>query len=350
VLRTNLHRRLSIILSLGFCLLLSGTIGYMIIEEWSWTEALYMTVITLSTVGYGEVRPLTTEGQFFSIVLIVMGAGSIAYAFSAVADYIIAGELYGILRRQRMIREINKLRNHYIICGYGRVGNQVAEGLRADGYDIVVIEKDPDRAAPLEEELINHIVGDAAEDDILCEAGIEYANGLCTCLREDADNVLVTLTARTLNPDLFIIARSNSPSTERKLHIAGANQVINPYLIAGHRMAAQMTHGGVMEFLDVVMRRRDLELHIEEIVVGEGSALDGKTLAEGRVRSETGVNILAVRQVSGKLLIDLGPSFQLSVGDALICLGTPQQLADLAQQAADQGKWSRWGEGMARSR
>jgi voltage-gated potassium channel len=331
---------------LGGSLMLGGTIGYMIIEGWSLSEALFMTVITLSTVGYGEVRPLTNIGMVFSIILIFFGVGTVAYTFSTVADYIVAGELRGVLRRQRMIREIGKLRNHYIICGYGRVGKQVADGLQSDGYDIVVVEADPEQARPLEEDLVNHILGDAAEDRVLLEAGIEHARGLFTCLRDDADNVLVTLTARTLNPALFIIARSNATSTEQKLHIAGANQVINPYLIAGHRMATQMIHPGVMEFLDVVMRRKDLELHIEEIIVGEGSTLEGRALSESRVRSETGVNVLAIRRADDRLFTDVGPEFLLRRGDALICLGTPQQLASLADLAEDQGKWSHFVRGI----
>lgn len=334
------NQRILFIFLSGTSLLLGGTIGYMLIEGWSWPEALFMTVITLSTVGYGEVQPLTMAGMLFSMVLILLGVGTVAYSFSAVADYIIAGELRGILRRQRMIREIGKLRDHYIICGYGRVGRQVVEGLRYDGYDVVVIEMDSDRAALLQEDLINHIVGDASEDRLLLEAGIERARGLFTCLRDDADNVLVTLSARTLNPSLFIIARSNSPSTEQKLHIAGANQVINPYLIAGTRMAAQMTHPGVVEFLDVVMRRQDLELHIEEITVGSDSDLNGRALANSRIRSSTGVNVLAVRRGQDRLFTDVAPEFRLEAGDVLICLGTSEQLAELADRAADQGKWT----------
>lgn len=344
--REQRNQRIVSILILGTSLLVGGTLGYMLIEGWTLAESLFMTVITLSTVGYGEVQPLTPVGQVFSIILIMFGVGTVAYSFSTVADYIVAGELYGVLRRQRMIREIGKLRNHYIICGYGRVGRQVAEGLRNDGYEIVVIENDPEQIRPLEEDLINHILGDAAEDRMLQEAGIEHARGLFTCLRDDADNVLVTLSARTLNPSIFIIARSNSASTEQKLHIAGANQVINPYSIAGNRMAAQMTHPGVMEFLDVVMRRKDLELHIEEVVVGEESDLNGKALADSRVRSETGVNVLAIRRPDDRLFTDVGPDFLLRTGDALICLGTPQQLADLADLASDQGKWSHFVRGI----
>ena len=341
----RLNRRLWAAFSVATVLVLSGTAGYMFIEGWHWTDALFMTIITLSTVGYGEVEPLTRGGRLFSMVLIVMGVGTLAYTFSAMADYIVAGELRGILRRQRMIRAISKLRDHYIICGYGRVGKQVAEGLRVEGFEVVVIELHPNRMTSSELDLVNHIVGDASDDNILEEAGIHHAKGLCACLAEDADNVMVTLSARTLNPQLFIIARSNTHSAEHKLIIAGANQVINPYLIAGNRMATQLTHPNVVEFLEVAMRRGDLELRIEEIVVGENSQLDGKTLAESHVRSETGVNVLAVRRSDGRLFLHLDREFTFNPNDALICLGTPAQLTELAQRAAHQGRWMRLAPG-----
>ncbi|MEZ4662267.1 MAG: NAD-binding protein [Caldilineaceae bacterium] len=344
----RLNRRLWAAFSVATVLVLGGTAGYMLIEGWHWADALFMTVITLSTVGYGEVEPLTRSGRLFSMVLIVLGVGTVAYTFSAMADYIVAGELRGILRRQRMIREISKLRDHYIICGYGRVGRQVSAGLRAEGFEVVVIELQTTQVVTLEADLINHIVGDASDDNILEEAGIHHAKGLCACLAEDADNVMVTLSARTLNPKLFIIARSNTQSAEHKLIIAGANQVINPYHIAGNRMATQLTHPNVVEFLEVAMRRGDLELRIEEIVVGENAQLDGQTLAESHVRSETGVNVLAVRRSDGRLFLHLDREFTFHAHDALICLGTPEQLTQLAQRAAHHGRWMRLTHGVGK--
>ncbi|MBV7335349.1 potassium channel protein [Chloroflexi bacterium TSY] len=325
---TDLWERLSVVVWIGLTLVIGGTFGYMWIEHWSWIDALYMTVITLSTVGYGEVQPLSQGGKFFSVGLIVLGVGTVAFTFSTVADYIIAGELGGVLRRERMLQDIKGLRNHYIVCGYGRVGRQVIEGLHADGFTVVVIEANKDRVAPLETQNIRYLIGDASDDAMLIEAGITHARGLCTCLPGDATNVFVTLSARTLNPEMFIIARSNVPSSENKLRIAGANQVINPYLIAGNRMAAQLVHPNVMEFLDVVMRRGELELHIEELLLTDHSSLAGKTLLEGNIRVETGVNVLAVARLD-LLLTDLGDDFVMEAGDTLICLGTPEQLNTL---------------------
>lgn len=317
-------------------LLATGTVGYMVIEGWEWRDALFMTVITLSTVGYGEVRPLTPLGEAFTILLILLGVGGVAYTFSTLADYLIAGELNGILRRQRMGRAINRLRNHYIICGYGRVGQQVAQGLRANHYEVVVIDAGDEHVAEFEREGIHYVIGDATSDPVLQQAGIEHASGLCTCLPNDATNVFVVLSARTFNANLYIISRSNQPESERKLRIAGANQVINPYLITGHRMAAQLLHPGVVEFLEVIMRTGDLELRIEETKIGAESPMRGKTLAECHVRSETGVNVLAVRRGDGRLFTHLSPDFVLQVGDVLIGLGTQPQLTLLAQRAADE--------------
>lgn len=317
-------------------LLVVGTVGYKLLEGWSWHDALFMTVITLSTVGYGEVRPLSGVGELFTVGLILLGVGGVAYTFSTLADYFIAGELNGILRRQRMVRTISRLRNHYVICGYGRVGQQVVQGLRANQYDVVVIDSTTDHVPEFEREGIHYVIGDAASDPVLQQAGIEHASGLCTCLPNDATNVFVVLSARTFNPDLFIISRSNQPESERKLRIAGANQVINPYLITGHRMAAQLLHPSVVEFLDVIMRSGELELRIEEIKIGPASTMNGRTLAECHVRSKTGVNVLAVRRHDGKLFTYLPAEFTLETGDALVGLGTQPQLSLLAQQAADE--------------
>lgn len=336
--RVWLYGRIWTVIGVVGSLLSVGTIGYQVIEGWPWRDALFMAVITLSTVGYGEVRPLSSNGEVFTIALILLGVGGMAYTFSTLADYLIAGELNGVLRRQRMGRTIQKLRNHYIICGYGRVGQQVVEGLRASHYAVVVIDAVTDHVADFEKAGIPYVIGDAASDPILQQAGIEHASGLCSCLPSDATNVFVVLSARTFNPNLFIISRSNQPESERKLRIAGANQVINPYLITGHRMAAQLIHPSVVEFLDVMMRSGELELRIAEVKIGSTSAMKERTLAECHVRSATGVNILAVRRHDGKLYTHLAADFLLQAGDVLIGLGTQPQLALLAQQAAEVGQ------------
>jgi voltage-gated potassium channel len=313
--------------------LLCGTLGYVLIERWPWQDALFMTVITLSSVGYSEVHELSQAGEIFTIGLILLGVSSIAYTFTVLADYVVAGELNGVLRRQRMQRSINQMRQHYVVCGFGRMGQQVVSGLLESQQRVVVIDAQAE-AAEFERWGVHYIIGDAADDKVLQEAGIEHARGLCTCLPNDATNVFVVLSARTLNPNLLIISRCNLPENDRKLRIAGADQVINPYTITGHRMAAQLLHPGVVEFLDVIMRRGDLELRIEEITVSVQSPLTQRTLADLRIRTTTGVNILAVRRKNGALLTDLHPDLTLLAEDALIGLGTEPQLAALSKLAA----------------
>ncbi len=331
----DLLRRMISVLLLFLSLLLFGMIGYMWLEGWTWYEALYMTVITLSTVGFGEVRSLDQVGRMFTALLIVLGVGAAAYTFSTVADYIVAGELRGILRRRQMEKRIKQLQQHYIVCGYGRVGSQVTQELRHHNVDMVVIEANPDLFAEIEELGIIPIVGNASEDAILSQAGIERAAGLCACLPNDADNVFVTLTARTLNPRLTIIARSNTQSNERKLRIAGADHVINPYSISGHRMARQLIHPNVVEFMDVVMRRGQVEIRIEEIRVNADSFLSNKSIAECDVRRRTGANVLAVRRPSGQTHTVISGDHILEAGDMLISLGTPEQLEALTELADD---------------
>ncbi|MCB9139639.1 MAG: potassium channel protein [Caldilineaceae bacterium] len=327
------NRRILTILLMLVALMGLGSAGYMLIEGWPLLDALFMTVITLSTVGYGQVHPLSITGEYFTIFLIVLGVGGAAYTFSAFTNYIVAGELQGVLRKRRMVRRIQRMRDHYIICGYGRVGRQVTEGLAESGCEIVVIDLDEALTTELEEQEISFISGSATDDNVLQEAGIFRARGLCSCLPSDSNNVFVVLSARALNPEMKIIARSNSLESMPKLRIAGADQVMNPYLITGRRMAAELTAPTVVEFLDVMTRRGDLELRIEEIVVRKGSALDGNTIAGGRVRSDTGVNVLAARHQGGAVETNPDPNFIFYADDVLICLGTPDQLARLAVKA-----------------
>ena len=239
-----------------------------------------------------------------------------------------------------MQNRIRKLDQHYIICGYGRVGSQVTQELLSHNVKLIVLELDPTQAEELEAMGIMTMVGDAAEDAALEAAGIERAAGLCACLPDDADNVFVTLTARTLNPNLTIIARANTQENERKLRIAGADHVINPYSISGHRMARQLIHPNVVEFMDVVMRRGEVEIRIEEIRISGDSQLDGVSFAEADVRRRTGTNVLAVRRPGDRTYTDLSGSFMIRSGDTLISLGTPEQL-DALSALADDGRRSR---------
>jgi voltage-gated potassium channel len=321
--------RFFVIAGLISILCLVGTAGYMLIEGWNLRDALFMTVITLSTVGYGEVQPLSAYGEIFTLSLILLGVGVFAYTISTLVNYLMAGELRGILRRQRMERTISRLHGHYIICGYGRVGRQVAVGLLGGKRKIVVIDQDANHLADLEGTSIDYIAGDATNDRVLRQAGIERASGICTCLPSDAENVFTVLTARMLNPKLNIISRTNSPDNEYKFRVAGANHVINPYTIAGRHMAAQLTHPTIIGFLDAIIQSEDFELRIEEVQISADSPLQGKTLAAGHVRDKIGVSILAVRNASGLITMNPGASYRLQAGDTLFCLGSAEQLQAL---------------------
>ncbi len=328
-------RQLRVVIFLVIVLISIGTVGYMVLEHWGLHDALYMTVITLSTVGYGEVRPLTQPGELFTMLLIFGGVGVLAYSFSTVTDYIVAGELQGYLRRRRTARKMARMQDHYIVCGYGRVGRQVVEELHANEIRLVVVDIDRMLGTELEQLGIPFIVGDPTDDDVLELAGIKRAAGLCSCLPNDATNVFVVLSARQTNAGLLILSRCNQPENQDKLRIAGADKVINPYVTTGRQMATQLLFPSVMEFLDVVIRRGDLELRLQEIVVGPASKLTGRSLADANVRTQTGVNVLAVRRNRRTLDTNPGGDFVIQLADELVCLGTPEQLGKMAALADD---------------
>ncbi len=328
-LRGPLIRVVAIFISV----VLLGTLGYSLLEGWPLVDAFYMTIITLSTVGFGEVRPLSPSGRLFTIILIMVGVGGGAYLFSTVADFIITGELRGTLRRRRMEKQIERLRDHYIICGFGRVGQQVAAEIRQAGKPLVVIDDSPEAVQRMEEAGYLYVQGDAAEDEVLRAAGIARASGLVACVDSDAENVYVVLSARALRPDLVIVARANSVDSERKLRQAGATHVVSPYAIGGRRMATMLLHPHVVDFLDVLMHSSELELMMEEIRVGPNGELAGKTVSEADVRQRTGANILAVKGYRGKLFRKLEPDFRFAPDDVLIALGTREQLNELARLA-----------------
>ncbi len=332
----SLARRLERIFGVAVLLFLASTVGYMWLENYPLVDALYMTAITLSTVGFGEVHPLSTVGRIFTIGVIIVGVGTGAYLFSTLAEYIIAGELEGTLRQRRMMRVLEKMRNHYIVCGYGRVGEQVAQELHTQGMPFVVVEQDPAVVERCERRGVPYVIGDATEDDTLRQAGIERARGLVAVLDTDADNVFVVLSARTLNPNLMIVARATTEDAERKLLKAGADRVVSPYLMAGYRIVSLLVRPNVIHFLDTALHSQDLELWLEEIEIMPGSSLVGKTLGEAAIRTRTGANILAIIRPTEHRLIDWSPEVELRSGDILIVLGKKEQLEELARLAGDE--------------
>ena len=331
----RLYRHLVFVFTLYFLLLAIGSGGYILIEGWPWTDSVYMTVITISTVGFGEIRPLSPIGRVFTGGLIVLGVSTTAYAISTLADVIVAGEFRSLIWRKRMQNRIDKMNGHFIVCGYGRVGEQVVHELLANRVSLVVIEILSTLGPDLENLGVIPVEGNATDDAALLRAGIERASGICCCLPNDSDNVYVALTARALNRDLTIISRANIHESERKLLIAGVNHVINPYVTSGRRMARQLIHPNILEFMDVVMHRGEVDILIEDIGISERSPLRDQTIADTEVRRRLGANILAVRRPDGETFVNPGVEFALRAGDTIIALGTPDQLDRLATEAED---------------
>lgn len=307
-----------------------GVAGLMIIEGWPFLDALYMTVITMSTVGYREVHPLSTAGTVFVITLIVLGVGSFLYIISSIAEYIVAGHLIGALGRRKMKKEIDSLKDHYIVCGFGRVGQQVAAELKREGVPFVIIDNNEDSIERCAAEGYLHIQGDASNDEVLKEAGIERIKGLITATDSDADNVYVTLSAKNLRSDIFVVARANTEGSESKLLKAGADRVISPYSIGGRRLASLLLRPTVVEFLDVVMHSTEIELIMEEVAVHKKSPFVGASMADARNRCMTGANILAIKKKGeSRMIANPSPDIIIEAGDRLVVFGTREQLKEL---------------------
>jgi voltage-gated potassium channel len=326
----SLERRLlTIALIFGATIALGG-VGYALIEGWSWVDAFYMAIITVTTVGFGEVHPLTPTGRLFTSVLIILGVAGITYTFTALANYLIAGELGDVLEELRMKRQIGSLREHYIVCGFGRVGRQVCSRLNEAGRSLVVVEAEAGAARRATVQGYPAVNGDAGDDEVLQQAGILAAKGLVAVVDSDASNLFIVLTARTLNPDLWIVARADSEDTVEKLQRAGADRVLSPYSLGGRLIAQTLIQPDVVDFLEAVMYDESLQLFLEDLTVGVDCRLDGCTVGEARIRETTGANILGLKR-GDDLIVSPESATTLHCGDVLVALGTRQQLEVLAQ-------------------
>jgi voltage-gated potassium channel len=314
-------------------LILVGTSGYRWLEGMSFIEALYMTVITISTVGFGEVRPLSAAGQIFTIFLILGGVGVAGFVVSVGVDYIMSGKWQEYRKKRRLARMQSKLENHVIICGYGRVGKNVTEELKAEGVPFIVIDIDPEEVAQAEEHGCLAVVGNAANETVLHEVGIDRARALVAAVNSDAENVFITLTTRSLQPDITIVARANYEDSTPKLLRAGANHTIMPYHISGKRIAATLMRPSVADFLDGVVHVGGLEMLLEEVHIESGSEFAGKTVAETQIRNQLGITVLACRAPKGDFDTRVGPETILQPGGVLIVMGTREQLNEMMKFA-----------------
>ena len=307
-----------------------GTVGYILIEGWDWPDAFYMTAITLTTVGFGEVRPLSAIGRLFTIFLILSGVGSVAYGLSRFGEYFLAGGVAAQLRSRQMMRTIDKLKDHIIVCGYGRVGKSAALTLRDGKRPVVVIDNQEGRIASAQADGFVVLHADSTHDEALLRAGLDRAWGLVICTGDDSRNLFIVLSARALNPELYIVARTIDSANEKKMIRAGANRVVSPYQIGGKHMANIVIRPHVTDFLDVVTLDGGIELWLEELVIQPSSVLAGRTVGDANIRRHTGVTLVALlRHAGGTVTPDADTV--LEIGDELIVLGTREQLTMLEE-------------------
>jgi voltage-gated potassium channel len=307
--------------------ILYGTLGYLLLEGWSLTDALYMTVTTLATVGYGEVRPLDSFGKAFTISLIVLGVVALAATIDAVAGALVSGELQQAIRRRRMRKRLDRLQGHYVVCAYGRVGRAAVAELRTEGVSVLVVEPKLELADLLEEHGVPYLPADPTEEAALHQAGIQRARGLLCAMDSDASNVFITLSARALNPALTIVARASNPASVDKLLRAGADHVVSPYDVSGRHMGVLALHPAVVDFLD--MAKLAPGLRLEEIEVRTGSPLAGKGVGETRARYPD-AQILAVKPSGDAQIAVPGHDTILDAGDLVLVLGPEQTLKTMA--------------------
>jgi voltage-gated potassium channel len=313
--------------------LAGGTMGYVVIERWSVWDALYMTVTTVSTVGFREVHPMSRVGQVFTLGLIVVGVSAALYAFSTFAAVVIEGGWPKYVERWRYLRMIKHLSDHYVICGYGRIGSIVASEFRRQQTPFLIVDRDPEKVA--EANARGHIAveGDASREETLKRLGIDRARGLVAAVGTDAENVYAVLTARVMKPDLFIIARAEGEESISKLKKAGADRVISPYRIGAVQIAQTALRPAVVDFVEIATSSDNLELSIEEIHIEKDSKLAGRSLAEVIQRDKMNVVIVGIQHGHGRMEFNPVANTTLHDGDHLIVLGSSQMLKELEQAA-----------------
>jgi voltage-gated potassium channel len=325
--RRILFALLAVAVAIGF-----GAAGFYLIEGWSLLDSLYVAAQTVTTVGYGDLTPATRNGRIFSTIFMLAGVGVVLYALTATVHAIVQSELVATFGQRRQSRKMSKLRNHFIICGAGRVGSHLVRALRGSKEPFIVIERDPQKVAELTNLGVIVLVRDATLEESLREAGVEYARGLAACLPDDADNVYVVLTARDLNPRMHIVARAAEEQAEPKLIRAGANRVVAPTIIGGHRMAMALTKPAVDDFIGSITANK-LELAFEQLEVGPSSNLVGQKLSETNIRSNLDIVIVSIRRSDGQILFNPSGDAIVQSGDILIAIGHAESLMKLTALA-----------------
>ena len=310
-------------------ILLIGTIGYVLIEGWTVLDSLYMTIITITTVGFGEVRSVSDEGRLFTIFIIFSGMGIIAYIVGMAAQAMVDFQVRSIIGRRKLGLKMKSIKDHYVICGFGRIGKIICRELKAKNIPLVVIDNAPEMRSILEAEGIPFIHDDATSEDVIIEAGVMRAKGVITVVASDADNLFITMTARGLNPRAYILARADEEKTEKKLMRAGADRVVMPYLIGGQQMAQFITKPTVTDFLEFTVHNKEMDLEIEELSVSDRSRLKGVTLIDSGIRRDMDVILVAIRKKGGEMKFNPSSGTRIDAGDTLISLGKRADLEKL---------------------
>jgi len=322
----SLQKRLLVAIIVFLTTLGVGTLGFHYLEGWNWLESLYTTVVTLSTVGYGDYIPHNSSGMLFTLFLIIAGVGTMLYTVGLVTETMIEGRLNIILGKGRLEKMLKKMQNHYIICGCGRIGRLICKELAEEKVDFVVIDNNQEVLERIHEEGFVYYKGDATHDKTLLAAGIKKAKGIICVLPSDAENLYVILTARELKTDIFILSRSDDEDSEKRLLRAGANRVESPYMMGGMRMAMAILRPAMLDFVEITTMKQSLELRMDEIAICTGSSYIGKSLEESQTRQKFGLIVVAVKKESGKMIFNPMAKYVIENNDRLIVLGEVENI------------------------
>jgi voltage-gated potassium channel len=315
-----------------------GTAGYMLIEGWSAWDAFYMTAITITTVGFGEVHPMSTAGRVFTVVISFTGVGAMFYAFTLFMTLLAGGTLAERRERKRLARMLESLNDHFILCGFGRMGEIIAREFARQGVQFIVIERNADRMHLAMDQGFLAVEADASSEEVLKRVGIQRARGFVAAVSTDAENVYAVLSARLLKPDLFIVGRAESEDARTKLKRAGADRVISPYHLGGLQLAQTALRPAVVDFVQLATSSENMDLNLEQVHIGKGSSLDGRTLIDAGLRQRFGVVVVGIRRASGKMDFNPEPETAMCSGDDLVVLGRTGSLKELEAAAAPPGR------------
>ncbi len=329
---TLTHQVITVVLMV-IALILMGVIGYMYLEKWPFLDALYMTVITLATVGFKEVHTMNRAGEIFTMCLITSGVGVFTYGAATFSRLLVEGEFRMVFEKRRLKKGMKKLRNHVIVCGFGRLGEKISYDLKERGEQFVVIENDPAQISRLSEMGYLYVEADTSDEGALEEAGIKHAKALIAVVGSDADNLFLTISAREMNPDIHIVARVDDPAATNKLYKAGASRVISPYDVGARMLANAALKPTISELMELSTHMGPISLKMEEVLVEEGSSLDGVQIGESKIRENTGAIVLALRKSDTSQIIRPQIDTIISGGDLLVVVGSKEEIEKLSAMA-----------------